>query len=111
MILADPYSHTLDGALIGMNSSVKTSADTSMVVGGALVQLHNMINANAGTRPSGVALTDSDNKVVKWGNSLASFSYIYSLKNPNDTAAAQTAKLSGGDISLDLAPCYTIKAK
>jgi hypothetical protein len=46
-------------------------------------------------------LTDSDNKVVKWGNSLASFSYIYSLKNPNDTAAAQTAKLSGGDISLD----------
>ena len=111
MILADPYFHTLDGALIGMNSSVKTSADTSMVVGGALVQLHNMINANAGTRPSGVALTDSDNKVVKWGNSLASFSYIYSLKNPNDTAAARTAKLSGGDISLELAPCYTIKAK
>lgn len=111
MILADPYFKTLDGALIGMNSSVKTSADTSLVVGGALVQLENLVNANAGTRPSGVKLTDSDNKPVKWGNSLASFSYIYSLKNPDDTTAKEVAKLSGGEISLDLAECYKVKEK
>ena len=111
MIMADPYFKTLDGALIGMNSSVKTSADTSLVVGGALVQLENLVNANAGTRPSGVELTDSDNKPVKWGNSLASFSYIYSLKNPDDTMAKEVAKLSGGEISLDLAECYKVKEK
>ena len=111
MIMADPYFKTLDGALIGMNSSVKTSADTSLVVGGALVQLENLVNANAGTRLSGVKLTDSDNKPVKWGNSLASFSYIYSLKNPDDTTAKEVAKLSGGEISLDLAECYTVKEK
>ncbi|OTG80589.1 hypothetical protein B9T33_09200 [Acinetobacter sp. ANC 5054] len=111
MIMADPFFGTLDGALIGMNSSVKTSADTSLVVGGALVQLHNLINATEGSRPTGVALTDSDNKTVKWGNSLASFSYIYSLKNPNDTTVTQISKLNGGEISLDLAPCYSIQKK
>lgn len=111
MILADPYFKTLDGALIGMNSSVKTSADTSLVVGGALVQLENLVNANTGTRPSGVKLTDSDNKPVKWGNSLASFSYIYSLKNPDDTTAKEVAKLSGGEITLDLAECYSVQKK
>lgn len=111
MILADPYFKTLDGALIGMNSSVKTSADTSLVVGGALVQLENLVNANAGTSPSGVKLTDSDNKPVKWGNSLASFSYIYSLKNPDDTTAKEVAKLSGGEITLDLAECYSVQKK
>ncbi len=111
MIMADPFFGTLDGALIGMNSNVKTSADTSLVVGGALVQLHNLVNATEGSRPTGVALTDSDNKTVKWGNSLASFSYVYSLKNPNDTTVKEISKLYGGEISLDLAPCYSIQKK
>lgn len=111
MIMADPYFKTLDGALIGMDSRVKTSADTSLVVGGALVQLENLVNANAGTRPSGVKLTDSDDEPVKWANSLASFSYAYSLKNPDDTTAKEVAKLSGGEISLDLAECYSVQKK
>ena len=110
MILADQFFGILDGALIGMNSSVKTSDNTSMTVGGALVQLEKLVAADAGTRPA-ISLTDSDNQKVKWANSLASFTNVYSKQNDSDAEAKEIAKLSGGEISISLAQCYSVKKK
>lgn len=110
MILADQFFGILDGALIGMNSSVKTSDNTSMTVGGALVQLEKLVAADAGTKPA-ISLTDSDNQKVKWANSLASFTNVYSKQNDSDAEAKEIAKLSGGEISISLAQCYSVKKK
>ena len=113
MILADQVFGTINGALIGMNTTIKTSADSgeSIVIGGALVKVGNLLNTATGTKPSSIVFTDSSGKIVKWANSYASFNLTYSQKNPTDTEAKELAKLAGGEISLDPAPCYTVKTK
>lgn len=113
MILADKAFGTLNGALIGMNTTIQTSTDssTSIVVGGALLQMANLLSASAGIKPSGVVMTDSANQKVRWANSFASFNGTYSNSVPTDTESKEIAKLAGGEITLDLAPCYTVKAK
>ena len=113
MILGDQAFGTLNGALIGMNTTIKTSPDSNdnIVVGGALLQMESLLNAAAGSRPSGVAFTDSAGKVAQWANSFASFNRTFSLKNPNDADAKAWAKLNGGEISLEAAPCYRILSK
>lgn len=113
MILADKAFGTINGALIGMNTTIKTSTNSSqsIVVGGALVKVGSLLNLSAGAKPSSLAFTDSSGKAVKWANSYASFNYTYSQENTTDTESKELAKLAGGEIRLDPAPCYTIKAK
>lgn len=118
MILAGAAFSKIDGALVGMNSTIKTSTEASaesIVVGGALLRLTNLLDPSipTGTKPTAVSFTNSDNSAVKWGNSLASFQGIYNINNPslvteNDKALA---KLNGGTLELSLAPCYTVKIK
>lgn len=113
MILGDKVFGTLDGALIGMNTTIKTSANgtDNVVVGGALVQMGSLLQASAGSRPTTVTFTDSAGQKVKWGNSFASFNRVYSNNVPADTESKELAKRSGGEISFELAPCYSVKAK
>ncbi len=118
MILAGETFAKIDGALVGMNSTIKTSSDSSsesIVVGGALLRLTNLLDPSVptGTRPSTVSFTNSDNTAVKWGNTLASFQGIYNINNPSLVTANDTAlaKLNGGTVEMSLAPCYTVKTK
>ena len=113
MILGGEAFGTLNGALIGMNTTIKISPDTNenIVVGGALLQMASLLNAPAGSRPSGVAFTDSAGRAAQWGNSFASFNRTFSVKNPNDAEAKALAKLTGGEISFELAPCYEIQSR
>ena len=113
MILADAAFGTLNGALIGMNTTIRTSTDSSesVVVGGALLKVSSLINAPAGTKPASIGFLDSDGNPVKWGNSFASFNSIYNQSNTTDTESKELAKLAGGSISFEPAPCYKVQKK
>jgi len=113
MILGEKVLGTLDGALIGMNTTIRTSTSgtDNVVVGGALVQMGSLLQASAGARPSTVTFTDSAGAKVKWGNSFASFNRIYNNSFPTDTESKELAKRSGGEITFELAPCYSVKSK
>lgn len=113
MILAGDAFGTLNGALIGMNTTIKTSTDTneSIVVGGALLKAGSLMDAAAGTKPASIVFADSEGKTVKWANSFASFNSTYNQNNTTDSESKELAKLAGGTITFDLAPCYTVKQK
>ncbi|TCB49639.1 hypothetical protein E0H80_11655 [Acinetobacter sp. ANC 4779] len=115
MILADKVFQSLDGALIGMNSSIKTSPNSSesIVIGGALLNLNRLLAMRSGGKPAvnDVPLKDSADNIVKWANSFASFQSIYSTVDPADQDAKQWSKYSGGSIQFNLAPCYEVKTK
>ncbi len=113
MILADQVFGTLNGALVGMNTTIKTSNDSaeSVVIGGALLRLSSLMNESAGVPSNNAVLfKDSAGNVVKWANTYASFNLTYSNKNKDDTESKALAKLAGGEIGFKLAPCYQVKA-
>lgn len=115
MILADKVFQSLDGALIGMNSSIQTSPNSgdSIVIGGALLNLNRLLAMRSGGKPAvdDVPFKDSADNAVKWANSFASFQSIYSAVDPTDQDAKQWSKFSGGSIQFNLAPCYEVKTK
>lgn len=119
MVLANEELGDLNGALIGMNSTITTSNDgssESIVVGGALVNVNKLlnvrVNADGSNSPAPtVSLIDSEGNTVKWANSFASFNQIYSTQNTTDEESKELAKLAGGDLSLTLADCYRVKVK
>lgn len=115
MILADKVFQSLDGALIGMNSSIETSANNSesIVIGGALLNLNRLLAMKSAGKPDTdeIPFNDSGDKAVKWANSFASFQSIYSTVDPQDADAKQWSKYSGGVIDFKLAPCYQVKTK
>nr|WP_279053145.1 hypothetical protein [Acinetobacter tandoii] len=112
MILGDEALKSVNGALIGVNSTIQISATgEKIVVGGALVHLQNLLNASTGSTGR-ITFTDSAGGVVKWANSYASFQKVYNANNTDETTDdTALAKLSGGTLEMSLAPCYSIKAK
>ena len=115
MILADKVFQSLDGALIGMNSSIQTSPNSgdSIVIGGALLNLNRLLAMRSGGKPAAddVPFKDSADSDVKWANSFASFQSIYSAIDSADEEAKKWAKFTGGSIQFNLAPCYEVKTK
>ncbi|HEX5382724.1 MAG TPA: hypothetical protein VFW61_10920, partial [Acinetobacter sp.] len=112
MILGDEALKSVNGALVGVNSTIQTSAvGESIVVGGALVHLQNLLNASTGSTGR-ITFTDSAGDAVKWANSYASFQKVYNANNTDETSDdTALAKLSGGTLEMSLAPCYSVKAK
>ena len=112
MILGDEALKSVNGALIGVNSTIQISATgEKIVVGGALVHLQNLLNASTGGTGR-ITFTDSAGGVVKWANSYASFQKVYNANNTDETTDdTALAKLSGGTLEMSLAPCYSVKAK
>ena len=112
LILGDEALKTINGALVGVNSSIQTSAaGESIVVGGALLHVQNLLNASVGSTGR-ISFTDSAGESVKWANSYASFQKVYNANNTDETAEdTALAKLSGGTLEMNLASCYTVKAK
>lgn len=112
MIVGDEALKSVNGALIGVNSTIQISATgEKIVVGGALVHLQNLLNASTGSTGR-ITFTDSAGGVVKWANSYASFQKVYNANNTDETTDdTALAKLSGGTLEMSLAPCYSIKAK
>ena len=113
MVLGGVTLGKIDGALIGMNSSIKTDSDgNSLVIGGALLNVGNLLGLTGGT--ASIPFTDSTKTGdVKWANSLASFQRTYNTNNTTAVTAQDTelAKLAGGTLSISLAPCYSVKVK
>ena len=58
-----------------------------------------------------ISLTDSEGDTVKWANSFASFSQVYSKQNPSDESVKRLSKLAGGTVGLTAAECYKVKTK
>ncbi|MFV5312818.1 hypothetical protein VXN68_11485 [Acinetobacter schindleri] len=119
MVFANEELGDLNGALIGMNSTIKTSTDgssESIVVGGALVNLTDLFNVRVtgdgtNTPKPAISLTDSEGNTVKWANSFASFSQVYGKQNPSDESVKRLSKLAGGTVGLTAAECYKVKTK
>ena len=115
MVLAGDVFKKINGALVGMNTTIKTSTESSgadVVIGGALLNLSELLKVNNGQAV--IRFKQSDGSTdVKWGSSLASFQGVYNTNNkdavtPADTALAQ---LNGGNLELKLASCYGVKMK
>lgn len=115
MVLANDVFKKINGALVGMNTTIKTSTESSgadVVIGGALLNLSELLKVNNGQAV--IRFKQSDGSTdVKWGSSLASFQGIYNTNNkdavtPADTALAQ---LNGGNLELKLASCYGVRMK
>ncbi|KGT47678.1 hypothetical protein [Acinetobacter sp. HR7] len=116
MILGHENFGDINGALIGVDSRIQTStnANDSIVIGGALINVSNLLNSNAGQKGR-ITFTNSAGQAVGWANTLASFQNIYNTANKESTSVTDAdkalAKLSGGTVSLNLADCYTVKQK
>ncbi|MEJ2898573.1 hypothetical protein [Acinetobacter sp. NS-4] len=111
MVLANAKLGNINGALVGMNSNIKTSSSgDNIVIGGALLNVSNLLNLNTGTAE--VTFKDSAVDTVKWASTLASFQKVYNTNNQTHTTDdKQLAKLSGGTLTFSLASCYTVKPK
>lgn len=116
MILGHEKFAKINGALVGMNSTINTSSNSSIpdvVVGGALLDVASLLDPTLTSGKARVAFTDSVKQPVRWGNSLASFQHVYNLAN--DSAASDADKalatLAGGTLDFALAPCYSIAIK
>ncbi|WP_180070419.1 hypothetical protein [Acinetobacter sp. YH16038] len=109
LVFADPVFGSLNGALVGMNSTIQasTNTDDKIVIGGALLNLSNVLNGT-----SRVGFTNSAGESVGWANTYASFQKVYNNNNTDETTEeTNLAKLSGGSVSFKLADCYSIKTK
>ena len=113
MIFAHPIFAKVNGALVGVDSRIETSANgqDSITIGGALLNLENVLASNVGDKGR-VSFVNSAAEGVKWANTYASFQQIYNATNTDETAAdIELAKLSGGSVEFSLAECYRVKAK
>ncbi|MEG1856611.1 MAG: hypothetical protein RR231_14075, partial [Acinetobacter sp.] len=116
MVLSHDNFAKINGALVGMNSTIKTSSDSStesVVVGGALLDVASLLDPTLTSGKARVTFTDSAKQPVRWGNSLASFQHVYNLANANAATDADKAlaKLAGGTLDFTLAPCYSVAIK
>ena len=111
MVLANAKLGNINGALVGMNSNIKTSSSgDNIVIGGALLNVSNLLNLTTGTTE--VTFKDSAVDTVKWASTLASFQKVYNTNNQTHTTDdIQLAKLSGDTLTFSLATCYTVKPK
>ncbi|ATO19628.1 hypothetical protein BS636_08170 [Acinetobacter sp. LoGeW2-3] len=116
MVLGHEDFGDINGALIGVDSRIETStnANDSIVIGGALINVSNLLNSSAGQKGR-ITFTNSAGEAVGWANTLASFQNIYNTANKESTSVTDDdkalAKLNGGTVSLNLANCYTVKQK
>lgn len=113
LIFADPVFASLNGALIGLNSSIQGSSNSAdlIVVGGALLNLNHVLSTPVG-QTGRVSFANSAGENVGWANTYASFQKIYNNNNTDESPAdIEVAKYSGGEVSFRLAECYQVKAK
>jgi len=113
LILANEKFGNLNGALVGLDSRIQSSTDPkdSIVIGGALLNLSNVLNSNVG-QTGRVTFQNSVGEEVQWANTYASFQKVYNNNNKDLTPAdTQLAKLNGGSVEFKLADCYQVKAK
>src|SRR5690606_683457 len=113
LIFADPVFASLNGALIGLNSSIQGSSNSAdlIVVGGALLNLNHVLSTPVG-QAGRVSFANSAGENVGWANTYASFQKIYNNNNTDESPAEiEVAKYSGGEVSFRLAECYQVKAK
>lgn len=113
LILANEKFGNLNGALVGLDSRIQSSTDPkdSIVIGGALLNLSNVLNSNVG-QTGRVTFLNSVGEEVQWANTYASFQKVYNNNNKDLTPAdTQLAKLNGGSVEFKLADCYQVKAK
>lgn len=113
MVLANPKFGNINGALVGVDSKIQTStnANDTIVIGGALLHLNNVLTSSAGQQGR-VSFLNSAGESVKWANTYASFQNIYNTAN-KDAADVdlELAKLNGGAVEFKLADCYRVQAK
>ena len=107
LILANVTLGDLNGALVGVDSCIQSSPNSndSIVIGGALLNLSNVLDTAAGQNGR-VTFLNSVGDGVQWANTYASFQKIYNNNNEDGLA-----KRSGGSVEFKLADCYRVKAK
>nr|WP_278357392.1 hypothetical protein [Acinetobacter lwoffii] len=113
LILANEKFGNINGALVGVDSRIQSSPDSkdSIVIGGALLNLSNVLDSNVGQNGR-VTFLNSAGDGVQWANTYASFQKIYNSNNEDETPAdISLAKLNGGSVEFKLADCYRVKAK
>ena len=113
LILANVKLGDLNGALVGVDSRIQSSPNSndSIVIGGALLNLSNVLDTAAGQNGR-VTFLNSVGDGVQWANTYASFQKIYNNNNEDETPDdIDLAKRSGGSVEFKLADCYRVKAK
>ncbi|WP_180076568.1 hypothetical protein [Acinetobacter sp. YH12106] len=113
LILANEKFGNINGALVGVDSRIQSSPDSrdSIVIGGALLNLSNVLDTNVGQNGR-VTFLNSAGDGVQWANTYASFQKVYNSNNEGETPAdINLAKLNGGSVEFKLADCYQVKAK
>lgn len=113
LILANVKLGDLNGALVGVDSRIQSSPNSndSIVIGGALLNLSNVLDTAAGQNGR-VTFLNSVGDGVQWANTYASFQKIYNNNNEDETPDdIGLAKRSGGSVEFKLADCYRVKAK
>lgn len=113
LILANEKFGNINGALVGVDSRIQSSPDSrdSIVIGGALLNLSNVLDTNVGQNGR-VTFLNSAGDGVQWANTYASFQKVYNNNNEGETPAdISLAKLNGGSVEFKLADCYQVKAK
>lgn len=113
LILANEKFGNINGALVGVDSRIQSSPDSrdSIVIGGALLNLSNVLDTNVGQNGR-VTFLNSAGDGVQWANTYASFQKVYNSNNEGETPDdIDLAKRSGGSVEFKLADCYRVKAK
>ena len=113
LILANEKFGNINGALVGVDSRIQSSPDSrdTIVIGGALLNLSNVLDTNVGQNGR-VTFLNSAGDGVQWANTYASFQKVYNNNNEGETPAdISLAKLNGGSVEFKLADCYQVKAK
>lgn len=113
LILANEKLGDLNGALVGVDSRIATSANSNdtIVIGGALLNLSNVLDTAVGQNGR-VSFLNSVGDGVQWANTYASFQKIYNNNNEDETSDdISLAKRGGGSVEFKLADCYRVKAK
>ena len=113
ILLANPIFDKIDGAVIGANTNIVSDVNsegkqTSTVIGGARVNLGNLLSANV-NESAYISLSDFSGAGVKWTNIYKAYLNNYYEKNSIANRAA--ADFREGEVSIEIADCYKVLAK
>lgn len=113
ILLANPIFDKIDGAVIGANTNIVSDVNsegkqTSTVIGGARVNLGNLLSANV-NESAYISLSDFSGAGVKWTNIYKAYLNNYYEKNSIANRAA--ADFREGEVSIEIAECYKVLAK
>ena len=110
-LLDDDSEDEIDTTVNDADNPLLDDEDDSIVIGGALLNLSNVLDTAAGQNGR-VTFLNSVGDGVQWANTYASFQKIYNNNNEDETPDdIDLAKRSGGSVEFKLADCYRVKAK